>query len=440
MGSKKVNLGWEKANSNNLPTVDIFMITEFLKKEDRFNVPEMRGVKANCNTRESYGDNAIGYAQIRRDNYICSMKARICPEHKINESGYRVILDVDEKADIIINVNCEDCPAAKGGCKHALAFLMWVHRRSEEPSPTDIACYWKKPALASTGASKKFLMLSDLHDMNREKHTSLPDCDNFLNKVLTFGQRRHVDSQLSRHNYEVNELMQLSIFRLAIKHGDTNCPIPFEEFVTGEMREDLCKMAEVETRKQALSSLWQELRYGRVTASKLHEVSHCQTLDGSLVTQVLGAIKLKPNFAMKRGINLESKVIEVVGKNLSKRIKPSGLLLHRDYPIFGASPDGITDDFVMEVKCPVSEKGIKKYIDNGVLKNRYKAQIQLQMLMAGKEQGLFCVAHPDFEVSKKVDTLWVHLDKTYLGNETGNAKKFWKRGILPKVFLSCQHN
>lgn len=74
------------------------------------------------NTRESYGDNAIGYAQIRRDNNICSMKARICPEHKINESGYRVSLDVDEEADIIIDVNCEDCPAAKGRNKDDFHF------------------------------------------------------------------------------------------------------------------------------------------------------------------------------------------------------------------------------------------------------------------------------------------------------------------------------
>ncbi|KAL4718156.1 hypothetical protein ACJJTC_003371 [Scirpophaga incertulas] len=28
------------------------------------------------------------------------------------------------------------CPASLGGCKHAVAFLMWVHRRSEEPSCT----------------------------------------------------------------------------------------------------------------------------------------------------------------------------------------------------------------------------------------------------------------------------------------------------------------
>ena len=46
MGSRKVNLGWEKANSNNLLNVETFMVTECLKKEDRSNVPEMRSVKA----------------------------------------------------------------------------------------------------------------------------------------------------------------------------------------------------------------------------------------------------------------------------------------------------------------------------------------------------------------------------------------------------------
>ena len=31
-----------------------------------------------------------------------------------------------------------------GGYKHALAVLMWIHRRSEDPAPTKVACYWKK--------------------------------------------------------------------------------------------------------------------------------------------------------------------------------------------------------------------------------------------------------------------------------------------------------
>ncbi|GBP94367.1 hypothetical protein EVAR_60481_1 [Eumeta japonica] len=30
-----------------------------------------------------------------------------------------------------------------GGCKHALALVMWTHRRSEDPTPTEVACYWK---------------------------------------------------------------------------------------------------------------------------------------------------------------------------------------------------------------------------------------------------------------------------------------------------------
>ena len=38
-----------------------------------------------------------------------------------------------------------------GGYKHALAVLMWIHRRSEDPAPTEVACYWKKSCLSSVG-------------------------------------------------------------------------------------------------------------------------------------------------------------------------------------------------------------------------------------------------------------------------------------------------
>ena len=38
--------GFQKADSRNLPEVDIFMVHEFLCKDDRFNSPEVRGSKA----------------------------------------------------------------------------------------------------------------------------------------------------------------------------------------------------------------------------------------------------------------------------------------------------------------------------------------------------------------------------------------------------------
>lgn len=40
------NTGFVKATSVNLPVVDILMVAEFMKKDERFNIAEVRGSKA----------------------------------------------------------------------------------------------------------------------------------------------------------------------------------------------------------------------------------------------------------------------------------------------------------------------------------------------------------------------------------------------------------
>ncbi|KAI8432624.1 hypothetical protein MSG28_013610 [Choristoneura fumiferana] len=49
------------------------------------------------------------------------------------------------------------------------------------------------------------------------------------------------------------------------------------------------------------SQLTRVTRQGRVTASKVYEVGHCSTPDGSLVEQILGGYKMYDTKAMKRG-------------------------------------------------------------------------------------------------------------------------------------------
>lgn len=72
--------------------------------------------------------------------------------------GYRVELVVDvEKSEILVS-RCHDCIAALGGVKHQLAFLGWVHRRSEEPTPTEVECYWRKGKLSRVGTTEKFIL------------------------------------------------------------------------------------------------------------------------------------------------------------------------------------------------------------------------------------------------------------------------------------------
>lgn len=41
-----VDAGYVKAKSDNLPQIDIFMVGEFLKGDERFSAAEIRGAKA----------------------------------------------------------------------------------------------------------------------------------------------------------------------------------------------------------------------------------------------------------------------------------------------------------------------------------------------------------------------------------------------------------
>ncbi|XP_033226060.1 uncharacterized protein LOC117178739 [Belonocnema kinseyi] len=94
--------------------------------------------------RENYGDAAVDFVELKREGNICRVKAIIFPEHKVYNKGYNVDADIDEKKEKILQVLCHDCVASLGGCKHTVAFLMWLHRRSEDPSPTEVECNWKK--------------------------------------------------------------------------------------------------------------------------------------------------------------------------------------------------------------------------------------------------------------------------------------------------------
>lgn len=76
----------------------------------------------------------ISYVQLKREGNLCIIKGKICPEHKVHAKLYQVTLIVYGQNKAIKSIECHDCIASQGGCKHTIAFLMWVHRRSEDPS------------------------------------------------------------------------------------------------------------------------------------------------------------------------------------------------------------------------------------------------------------------------------------------------------------------
>ncbi len=79
---------------------------------------------------------------------------------------------------------------------------------------------------------------------------------------------------------------------------------------------------------------------------------------------------------MERGKRLEGEVLKEVENKTKQKFKRSGLILHPSLPIFGASPDGINETSVVEIKCPYTAKSKKNYIkSSGALSDKCLAQI-----------------------------------------------------------------
>lgn len=136
---------------------------------------------------------------------------------------------------------------------------------------------------------------------------------------------------------------------------------------------------------------------------------------------------------MRRGLHLEASVIKRVEDIEKIIIKPCGFILSKDYPIFGASPDGITNDMIIEIKCPSKDKTIKNYVVDNTITPRYFAQLQAQMHFANKAKGLFCVADPNFETNSVVNIYTVLYDESFCANLFKKCTEFWLKGIYPAI-------
>lgn len=137
---------------------------------------------------------------------------------------------------------------------------------------------------------------------------------------------------------------------------------------------------------------------------------------------------------MTRGLRLEPKVLQRVSETLNVEILQSGLTLHPKYPIFGASADGISKDYVFEVKSPTSEKNMLSYIGkNGKPSNKCKAQVHLQMLLCNRREGILCVAHPDFEQTGNVKIVRIKFEEKYIESLLKRAQQFWIKYVYPKL-------
>lgn len=85
------------------------------------------------------------------------------------------------------------------------------------------------------------------------------------------------------------------------------------------------------------------------------------------------------------------------------------------FPFIGASADGI---YIYEKR---------------LVRDKFKAQIMLQMLLWKKNKGFFCIADPKFEENKVVTIVPVQYDETFLMPLIEAASEFWKNFIFKKL-------
>lgn len=319
---------------------------------------------------------------------------------------------------------------------------MWLHRRSEEPAPTEVVCYWKKSSLSQVGSEEKFIEATHIGKKLKQTTAIIPDTTGFLEEVIECVKKTDYSCPISSYYATLSKVNELSVHQLMIKFIHTNIDQSAESFVKfciDSMDEEIIKNATKLSHGQSENSLWYELRYGRITASKLYEMAVCKTPSGSLVNEIIGAAKTFDTVAMQRGRKLEKAVLIEVKRKLNTNIQNCGFIIIKDYGVMGASPDGVTEDRVIEIKCPMNDKSFKRYINaRNEISKKYLAQINLQMRARNVEKGYFCVAHPNFEETSACTIIDVNYDKDFTEHIIECALIFWKNNVFPLLYSNCK--
>lgn len=143
---------------------------------------------------------------------MCTVKVKMTPEHKCSKKAYPLCAVVNEEEEAVVSVVCEGCVAQLGGCKHAVAFLAWLHRRSEEAAVTSTTCYWRKSVLSSVGRGLKFMKTSE---MGKKAVQQLPASDGSAREEFAeLCASKDIETQLTAYTSPIASIKKLSIHYL----------------------------------------------------------------------------------------------------------------------------------------------------------------------------------------------------------------------------------
>jgi hypothetical protein len=140
---------------------------------------------------------------------------------------------------------------------------------------------------------------------------------------------------------------------------------------------------------------WFNARTGKLTASRMKNAMKylkggadsadrkdlkieilCERLTGDIVDKFV-------NQAMQWGIDKEPEAKEQYELKTGRLIKDVGFVDHPKIEFCGASPDGLVDEGLIEIKCPTTATHLN-WILAGVVPEEHKPQMCLQALCTGR--------------------------------------------------------
>lgn len=145
------------------------------------------------------------------------------------------------------------------------------------------------------------------------------------------------------------------------------------------------------------------------------------------------------NSHMERGNELEEQARSIYELETGNEVSEVGFIEYDDY--VGCSPDGLVgEDGLMEIKCP-SDKVYFQYLLDGIVDKKYYYQMQMQMMITGRNWCDYVVYNPNYKKSiiiKRIEKDNEAFNKLFKGFEIAKhkineIKKTLKEGIDENV-------
>lgn len=154
------------------------------------------------------------------------------------------------------------------------------------------------------------------------------------------------------------------------------------------------------------SEAWHELRAGKITGTRFVTCMMGESTKGykDLINELAGETIAETkddtysNAIMERGIIMEAEAREAYERDTGLFVDEVGFCMMDKFEDWvGVSPDGLTDEGMIEIKCPLIKTHMN-YIERDELPNEYKWQVQGNIMVTGANYCDFVSYYPGMKL------------------------------------------